>query len=174
VPQTLRKLGIPGFRIPAFIRGHDGSYSDPADYPRMSLTQPATHDHPPLAAAWAECWRNIDAGHHAAENQRELRHVMRFAGLATEPAPRDFVPGLHEAYLRRVAHSHSRLVVVMITDVFGQTERFNTPGDVSDGNWSTRIEQTVAELEQEPHLRAKAETFARLMQEAGRGLKSSP
>jgi 4-alpha-glucanotransferase len=169
VPTTLRKLGIPGFRIPSFFREHDGSYSDPARYPRLSLTQPATHDHPPLAAAWAECWRHIDAGQNVEENRRELRRVMDFARLGPEPAPREFTPALHEAYLRRVAQSHSRLVVVMITDVFGQTARFNTPGAVSDENWSTRMKQTVAGLDQDPALLAKTKTFTRLMQEAGRG-----
>ena len=169
VPITLRKLGIPGFRIPLFLRERDGSYSDPAQYPRLSLTQPATHDHPPLAADWAECWRQIDAGQNVAENWRELRWVMDFARLGTEAAPREFTAGLHEAYLRRVAQSNSRFVVVMITDVFGQTARFNTPGAVSDENWSTRMEQTVAGLDQDPGLLAKTETFTRLMQEAGRG-----
>ncbi len=169
VPMTLRKLGIPGFRIPSFFREHDGSYSDPAKYPRLSLTQPATHDHPPLAAAWAGHWREMDAGHNLEENRRELRRVMDFARLGAEPVPRAFTPRLHEGYLRRVAQSQSRLAVVMITDVFGQTARFNTPGAVSDENWSARMEQTVAGLEQDPALLARTNTFSRLMQEAGRG-----
>ena len=169
VPVTLQKLGIPGFRIPMFCREHDGSYSDPAQYPRLSITQPATHDHPPLAAAWAECWGNIDAGHNAQENRRELNRVMDFARLSGEPVPREYTDRLREGYLRRVAQSNSWLAVVMITDVFGQTARFNTPGAVSSDNWSTRMEQTVKELDQDPALLAKAETFARLNQEAGRG-----
>jgi 4-alpha-glucanotransferase len=170
VPTTLAKLGIPGFRIPAFFRKWDGSYSDPADYPRLSLTQPATHDHPPLAAAWAECWRQIDANKNAEENRRELREMMRFAGLPTENVPRDFTSEFHEGYLRRVAHSHSWLAVVMITDVFGQTARFNTPGAVSDANWTTRMDKTVSQLDKDPALLAKAESFSRMMQEAGRAM----
>jgi 4-alpha-glucanotransferase len=170
VPLTLQKLGIPGFRIPMFLREQDGSFSDPSKYPRLSLTQPATHDHPPMAAAWAECWRNMDAGHNVAENRRELRHVMEFARMETEPPPRAFTPALHEAYLRRVAQSHSRFAVVMITDLFGQTARFNTPGAVGGENWSTRMAQTVKQLDRDSALLAKTKTFARLMQEAGRGI----
>jgi 4-alpha-glucanotransferase len=169
VPETLRKLGIPGFRIPAFCREHDGSYSNPAYYPRLSLAQPATHDHPPLAASWAEFWQNIDSGHNAAENRREIFHFMDFAGLGAEAAPREFTDQLHTGYLRRVAQSNSKYAVVMITDIFGQTARFNTPGAVSDENWSTRMDQTVTGLEQDPFLLAKAETFTRLTLEAGRG-----
>jgi 4-alpha-glucanotransferase len=58
----------------------------------------------------------------------------------------------------------------MITDVFGLTARFNTPGAVSDENWSNRMAQTVAELDQEPAILTKTKTFTRLMQEAGRGV----
>ena len=169
VPVTLHKLGIPGFRIPSLFREHDGSYSDPAKYPRLSLAQPATHDHPPLAAAWAECWGNIDAGRNVEENQRELRRLMAFAGLGDEPPPRQFTDRLHEACLRRVLESNSWLAVVMITDLFGQTARFNTPGAVSLENWSRRLDATVAELDQDPALLAKTKTFARLIEETKRG-----
>jgi 4-alpha-glucanotransferase len=168
VPTTLRKLGLPGFRIPTFFRERDGSYCDPAHYPRLSLTQPATHDHPPLAAVWAEHWRQIDAGHNVEENRRELRRIMDFARSPQDPIPHEFTAALHEAYMRRVAQSNSRFVVVMITDVFGQTARFNTPGAVSDENWSTRMEHTVAELDKDPALLAKTESYAKLVAEAGR------
>jgi len=167
VPATLQKLGIPGFRIPMFMRERDESFTDPAKYPRLSLAQPATHDHPPLAAMWASCWRNIDTGHNAPGNRRELHHIMQFAGVEGE-APREFSDALRVGYLRRVANANSRYVVVMITDVFGQVARFNIPGAVSGENWSTRMPQTVAELDQNPALRAKTKSFAGLMKEAGR------
>ena len=73
VRPTLVKLSIPGFRIPTLFREADGSYWDPKKYPRLSLAQPTTHDHPPLAAAWAECWQNIDTGKDVENNRRELR-----------------------------------------------------------------------------------------------------
>jgi 4-alpha-glucanotransferase len=168
VPATLEKLSIPGFRIPTLFRNPDGSYQDPARYPRLSLVQPATHDHPPLAAAWAECWRNIDSGKDADENRRELRRFMDFAGLAGEEPPRAFTDRLHEAFLRRVMRANSWLAVVMITDVFGQTGRFNTPGSTSADNWTMRMAATVAGLDQDPVLLAKTRTFSRLAGEAKR------
>jgi len=57
----------------------------------------------------------------------------------------------------------------MITDLFGQTARFNTPGAVSLENWSRRLDATVAELDQDPALLAKTKTFARLIEETKRG-----
>src|SRR5436309_3130996 len=88
VPLTLQKLGIPGFRIPMLFRDHTGAWSDPKKYPRLSLAQPATHDHPPLAASWLECWKNIDAGKNVEGNRHELRSIMDFAGLKDSEPPR--------------------------------------------------------------------------------------
>ncbi len=173
MPPTLQKLGIPGFRIPSFFRQDDGRYADPAHYPRLSLAQPATHDHAPLAAAWAEHWHNIDAGRKVENNRRELRWLMDFAGVHEEETPREFTSRLHEAYLRAVLQSNSWLVVVLITDVFGQLMRFNTPGTVSPDNWSVRLPQTVRELDEDPVLRARAETYSRLAREAKRGAAQS-
>jgi 4-alpha-glucanotransferase len=169
MPATLQKLGIPGFRIPSFFREQDGRYADSARYPRLSLAQPGTHDHPPLAAAWAEHWRNIDAGRNVEDNRRELRLLMDFAGVHDEKTPRQFTSRLHEAYLRAVLQSNSWLVVVMITDVFGQLMRFNTPGTVGPDNWSLRLPKTVKELDEDPALLARTKTYSRLAREAKRG-----
>jgi 4-alpha-glucanotransferase len=169
VPPTLLKLNTPGFRIPTLFRDPDGRYSDPQKYPRLSLVQPATHDHPPLAAAWAECWRNIDAGKAVEVNRRELRLMMEFSGLKNVEPPREFTDELHEAFTRTVLQSPSWLAVFQITDVFGMTARFNTPGSVASTNWTYRLPQTVQELDEDPVLVGQAEMFSRLAKESGRG-----
>jgi 4-alpha-glucanotransferase len=168
VPPTLEKLGIPGFRIPMLFREPDGSYSNPERYPRLSLAQPATHDHPALAAMWAECWTNIEAGLDVESNRRELRNIIRFAGMPDETTPREFTDQLHEAYTRAVMNSSSWLVVFQIQDVFAQTDRFNTPGSVSMKNWSHRLSSTVKQLDTTPHLLAKTKMFTRTAQESRR------
>jgi 4-alpha-glucanotransferase len=169
VPPTLQKLEIPGFRIPSFFRERDGAYADPRHYPRLSVAQPATHDHPPLAAGWAECWQNIDAGKDVEDNRSELRKLMEFAGLRDREPPREFTDEVQEAFARAVLQSRSWLVIFLITDVFGWPARFNTPGSVAATNWSYRIEPTVSELDQDPILHRKAERFSRLARESGRG-----
>ncbi len=168
VRPTLEKLNVPGFRIPMLFRENDGSYSDPRQYPRLSLAQPATHDHPPLASTWSECWRNIDAGNDIDQNRRELRHMMDFAGLRNQEPPREYTEQLHEAFTRAVMQSPSWLVIFQITDVFSMTARFNTPGSVSPKNWSYRLPQTVKELDEDPILLAQANTYSRLAKETGR------
>jgi 4-alpha-glucanotransferase len=168
VPPTLQKLSIPGFRIPMFFRERDGRYSDPKKYPRLSLAQPTTHDHPPLAAAWAECWRDINAGKDVETNRRELCHVMEFAGLKGGEPPDEFSDELHEGFTRAVLQSSSWLAVFQITDVFGMTARFNTPGSVAPTNWTYRLPHTVRELDEDPVLLQQTEMFSRLAQESGR------
>ena len=169
VHPTLQNLGVPGFRIPMFFRDYGGRYSDPKHYPRLSLAQPTTHDHPPLAAAWAESWQNIDAGKDVEANRHELWAIMEFAGLGTSEPPRQFSGALHEGFTRAVMQSASWLVVFQITDVFGMTARFNTPGSVAATNWSYRLPQTVKELDEDPALLQQAQMFSRLAEEAGRG-----
>jgi 4-alpha-glucanotransferase len=169
VHPTLQALGIPGFRIPVFFRDGDGALADPKKYPRLSLSQPATHDHPPLAATWADCWQDIDAGNNVNGNRRELRLLMDFAGLKNVEPPREFTDQFLEAFTRAVMNGNSWLVIFQITDVFGLTPRFNVPGSLAATNWSYRMIQAPSELDDDPRLARRAEMFARLAKESGRG-----
>ncbi len=170
VPPTLDKLGIPGFRIPMLFRNHDGSYSSPKHYPLLSLAQPATHDHPPLAAMWQEAWQAIDAGKDVEQNRRELHHIMHFAGVHGEP-PREFTTEIHDGFTRAILNSHSWLAVFQIQDVFGDTARFNVPGAVSSANWSHRLPQTVKQLDKNAALLARTKAFGQLAAASGRAAK---
>jgi 4-alpha-glucanotransferase len=173
VPVALEKLEIPGFRIPSFFREPDGSYQDPKKYPRLSLAQPATHDHPPLAAMWQECWANMDADRNAEKSRCDLQTLMDFAGLKDEPPPREFDDRVHEGFTRAVMGSNSWLVVFQIQDVFGQTARFNTPGSIAATNWTQRFAQTVKQLDHDPQLLAKTKMFTSLAKKSGRTFRPS-
>jgi 4-alpha-glucanotransferase len=168
VPPTLEKLGIPGFRIPMLFREHDWTYSDPKKYPRLSLAQPATHDHTPLALLWQEGWAHIDAGREVEHHRWELRRLMNFAGISEAEPPREFTDRIQEGFLRAVMESNSWLAIFQIQDVFGQTARFNVPGSTSTANWSARVEPTVKQLEADPRLLAKTRLLSRLAKAAGR------
>jgi len=165
VPHSLQKLHIPGFRIPFLFREHDGSFSDPKKYPRLTVAQPATHDHPPIAAAWEDAWKQIETDD-ATTGKRELRAMMDFAGLNNEEPEREFKNRFHEAFLRAVMNSHSWFAITMITDVFGQPARFNVPGSAAATNWSYRLAETVSQLDKDPQLSAKAKTYSRLVKES--------
>jgi 4-alpha-glucanotransferase len=167
IRESLQKLSIPGFRVPSFFREPDGRYSDPGQYPRLSVVQPATHDHPSLAAAWATHWQHIDRGENAEENLRELRRAMDFAGIKGEPV-REYSNALHQSTLRATLRANSALAVVMLADVFAHPARINTPGTACAENWSTRMAETVEELDRDPNLLNKTQTFSRLVRETGR------
>ena len=93
---------------------------------------------------------------------------MAFAGLNTDEPPRELSDAVHEAFTRTVMESNSWLAVFQIQDVFGQVERFNTPGSVAATNWSHRLAQTVKQLDANPQLLAKTKMFSRLAKDAGR------
>jgi 4-alpha-glucanotransferase len=57
----------------------------------------------------------------------------------------------------------------MITDVFGESIRFNTPGTLRPDNWTPRLPWTVKDMAAVPGLLAMTETYARLAREAERG-----
>jgi 4-alpha-glucanotransferase len=179
VEPTLQKLGMPGFKIPHFLRDpHTNRFRDPKQYPLISLATLGTHDHQPLAAYWSELWRRVDAGdpHHADDGQRwessqarfELSEFMRVAGLGDEPAPRELTPRVHEACLRMILSSNSWLAIFMITDVFAQASRFNVPGAHADSNWTARMEQTVAQLREDPTIAGKARMLAKAVRDTNR------
>ena len=170
VAPTLEKLGIPGFRIPSFFREADGAYEDPKQYPRLSLAQPATHDHPPLAATWQDYWADLDAGREEEKNRNDLQALMNFAGLKDENPPREFDDRIHEGFTRAVMESNSWLVVFQVQDVFGQTARFNTPGSTAATNWSHRLSPTVKQLDHDPRLLAKTKMFSSVAKQTGRTL----
>jgi 4-alpha-glucanotransferase len=166
VPASLEKLKIPGYKIPHFLRAKDGTFVDGKTYPKLSLATPATHDHDPIAKMWRELWAEAGNGNDGA--RWDLKCWMKFCGLDGKEPLRDFDGHAHEMLLRGVLRTNSWLAVFMITDVFGSEARFNVPGAVNEGNWSSRLDKTVAELDRDPHLLAKTQMFSRLIKETHR------
>lgn len=174
VPGALAELGMPGFAIPMFRRHPNGGYHHPDSYPELSVATPGTHDHPPLAAAWADWWRTIKKdpdSEGARRAKREVDALMEFAALGGKEAPRGFTAALHEGVLRATMYSRSWLALAMLTDVFGLEGRFNVPGVAHGGNWTFRMPCTVAEFEHSEPFRGKGEMFGGLIGETGRGKK---
>lgn len=174
VPVSLTELGIPGFKIPHFERNKDYTWKDANLYSRLSIVTPATHDHEPLAAQWRTLWNEHEDAkakqdHHRAHvSWLELQRFVGWCGWDGHHIPREFVPELHEAYIRRVMTSNSWLAVLMITDVFAQTARFNVPGPMAETNWAERLDRTVSQLDADPGLLAKTQMVERLIRESGR------
>lgn len=175
VRPCLQKLGIAGFKVPQWEAKPDGSLIDGLDYERLSLAAYATHDHDPIRAMW-ETWMNaIQAAEHGPvatypardKAWRECRALAKWCGFEV-PRLTPWSDDIHNRLLHALLGSNSWLVVLMITDVFATTQRFNVPGAVSETNWSQRLLGTCAEWRRDPDLNATATRVAALVHASGR------
>jgi 4-alpha-glucanotransferase len=166
VRPSLASLGIAGFKIPQWERQPGGQLIPAEDYPRLSIATYATHDHLPLAALWEEL--RVAAERDASGHARwELDQFCDFAGFGIT-GPKPITPAIHEALLGGLFQSNSWLAIVMITDVFGDTTRFNVPGAVADSNWSERVSSTVDQWRKDEPRVAKLRRIADLIEASGR------
>lgn len=164
VRPSLTRLGIAGYKIPAWEKRDDGSLIPGADYERLSLATYGTHDHDPLRAMWE--YLAAEAVLPGGEDARhELRLLCRYAGLSDHTSLKHYTPEIQEALLRALFRCNSWIAVAMITDLFGRIERFNQPGVCGDGNWTQRMHTPVATLAEDPqtdHLRELLRATGRL------------
>jgi 4-alpha-glucanotransferase len=169
VPEYVRphlaSLGIAGFRIPHWDADEDGHVIPPEELPECSFATYATHDHDTLMAMWCDLVHETE-DLMAEPDDREkaanyLKLLCEFAGLPVKDGK--WPPGSPELRWRlvdRLFASNSRLAAVMVTDVFGMTERFNRPGTVGGNNWRLRLPWTVGEIRANPALAGECERLA--------------
>jgi 4-alpha-glucanotransferase len=128
-------------------------YIDPSEYPEISVATTGTHDTEPLAAWWDSL---SDHDRRDVEQMPTVQHYLR-AGF--EPI---------DAMLRALLDSRSRLTIIPLQDLFGWSDRINTPAQVSDANWSWRLPWPVDRLRDLPDARSRADTLATWIRDAGR------
>ncbi|HZA14835.1 MAG TPA: 4-alpha-glucanotransferase [Myxococcaceae bacterium] len=131
VRRVLERHGLGRFRVT-----QKASVEDRGDVYRPENAQPAdwimlgNHDTPPIwrvAARWEE---GGDLERRAADVAGRLRQDAN--ELASNPRR------LVQALLADALASRARHLYVFFTDLFGIREEFNTPGTVSEANWSLR------------------------------------
>jgi len=165
VRPNLSSLGIAGFKIPQWERGHEGRYIPGREYQRLSITTYATHDHLPLKAWWDSMCAAASAGD--GHQRWELEKLGEFAGLQIYN-PQPMTSEIHETLLGALFRSNAWIAITMITDLFGSSQRFNVPGAVADSNWSERLHHPVSEWTKDGMLRAKMERISKVLHETGR------
>jgi 4-alpha-glucanotransferase len=152
VRQALADLGMPGYKIIPWEKEKDGAMRDPAQFPELSVASYSTHDTPPLLAFWDE-----------------LPPRDRAAVAALAQTTEDTAEATRErALLRLLFSARSTLAMVLVTEVFGERTRINTPNTVGPQNWTYRLPAALEGLETDARLRARLETFGELLREAGR------
>lgn len=157
VRDTLARLGLPGYQVMRWSR-EDGIYRDPRHYPEVSLVTTGTHDTETMVAWWnnAQAWERDSVC-------RVWPELHRF-----QPPPGACGPEVHEALLQAALNAQSQWCVLPWQDVFGETERINTPGTVDGANWTYRMRPDVESLTTNAETKRVAEWLARLTREGRR------
>jgi 4-alpha-glucanotransferase len=155
VPEYVRphlaELGIAGFRIPQWDEDEDGHVIPGDEFPECSFGTYATHDHTSLPMLWDEARRvsssTTEDEDDVEKNAKYLRLMAEFAGLESTPPYGEVVKW---KLLRALLRCRSRMVALMITDLFDLRDRINAPGTVGPHNWSFRLPWTIHELPAAP------------------------
>jgi 4-alpha-glucanotransferase len=127
VRASIARREVPGFKVMRWEREWEEEgqpYIDPGTYSPVSVATTGTHDTEPLVTWWAA----LDEDERA--DVLSIPSVQRY--LTGQPIPLD-------AMLQAVLHAPSYLTILPLTDLFGWSDRINTPAMVSDENWSWRL-----------------------------------
>lgn len=165
VRPSLTSLGIAGFKVPQWERDNNGPLFDGKNYQRLSVVTYATHDHPPLRAMWESLVAAAESGN--ADALWQLQCLARYAAI-TLKMPQPYTGEIQMALLEALLRCNSWIAVMMITDLFGSTSRFNVPGEISDANWSERLPLPVSHWPKDAEITRKAEAMRILLLATGR------
>jgi len=164
VRRSLLDLGIPGYKVFRWERDWDlegQPFLDPATYPSCSVATTGTHDTDPLAVWWDTA---------PIDERRACLALPALAHFAADPAgaAQPFSPALRDAILRMLYEAPSELLLIPVPDLFGWTERINTPATVTSENWTWRLPWLVDRLAEQPEALERAAALRRMAEESGR------
>jgi 4-alpha-glucanotransferase len=149
VRASLRRLGIPGYRVMRWERDWHAPgkpFLDPAGWPVRSVATSGTHDTEPLV----EWWDKADE-----DERREFLKLPRLAALGLSAAA-PLTPAARDAVLATLFESGSQYLILPAGDVFGWSDRINTPAVISEDNWRWRMPWPVDRLHDRPEARERA------------------
>jgi 4-alpha-glucanotransferase len=148
VRASLRRLGVPGFKVMRWERQWalpETPYIDPAEYDEISVATTGTHDTEPLVIWWESL---------GDEERAEILRLPSVARhLTSEASPVD-------AIVAALLDARSQLAILPIQDVFGWTDRVNTPAVVSDENWSWALPWPIDRMAYVDEARRRARWLA--------------
>lgn len=179
VRPSLKKLQIPGFRIPFWERTPEMRLIPGNEYDRLSVATFATHDHEPLRATWERWMKVIEEALERPQEMAALRdftwwEVREFAGWAGLDIPNvTSFERVHAQLLETLFKCNAWIVVCMVTDLLATTQRFNVPGAVAQSNWSQRLADPISQWNQHPALRKIIDRVRGVLIRTGRINESS-
>jgi 4-alpha-glucanotransferase len=164
VRASLARLHVPGYKVLRWERHWEVEgkpFRDPTCFPPLSLATTGTHDTETLAEWWDEA---------DADERQKAMEWPQLKATGREPDAA-FDDGLRDALLRILFSAGSNLVVVPVQDIFGWTDRINTPAVVDDVNWRWRMPWPVEDLKNEPSPRERSAFLRELSRSSGRYLR---
>ena len=160
VRETLARLGIPGYKVMRWEKENWDSplerFIDPARYPEVSLATTGTHDTETLT----EWWRDAPEA-----DRNDLVQMLKLADSANGP---ELSEPARDRILEAIYGSPSRYVIIPVQDLFGWSDRINTPGTIDGANWRWRIPFDLDRALDNPKIRARADKIREIVTRSGR------
>ena len=150
VRASLARMSIPGckvFRWERLWHSEGQPFADPLTYPTLSVATSGTHDTEPMVTWWET------APHDEKQAVLAIPLVAQRLGpdacRAALESP-TLLPPVRDAFLEVLIASSSDLVILPVGDVFGWSDRINTPATVNARNWTWRLPWSDERLAFEP------------------------
>lgn len=152
VREAMKRLGLPGYKVLPWERDEHFQPLDPRQFPELSVATWSTHDTAPITQWWYELegW------------ERERLAALDHIPLELPEPEREL------ALLKLLFSSRSTLALVLAPELLGDKLRINTPGTVTDQNWTWRMARPLEELAVDPALGHRFDAVRQLASSSGR------
>lgn len=161
VRDSLRRLDIPGCKVLRWERDWHAEgqpFIDPGLYAPVSAAMTGTHDTEPQA----DWWEVTDVGTRTAA----VRLPVLQAHAIDVDAP--WSDRVRDALLEQAYAAGSEELFLPVQDLFGWRDRINTPGTVSDRNWTWRLSWPLDDWLSRPETAERAAFSRHLAVRSGR------
>lgn len=157
VRDVLKNSGIAGYKVLRWECSGE-NFKKPAVYPLVSLATTSTHD----TSTLKKWWNLIDN-----KKRDKLWHTLTGK---TGAAPK-FDVQVHRTIIKKLIEGGSSLVILPIQDMLGIDGRINTPGTVTDNNWTWRFPVPIEEIGKNDRFKETLQFYNEILISSGRNLK---
>jgi 4-alpha-glucanotransferase len=163
VRQSIGRLGVPGFKVFRWERyWHDEGqpFRDPSSYPVVSVAASGTHDTEPVAVWWET----------TTEDDRKKVGALPALQAVTGGVPLEahFDARVRDTLLEVLFASASGLLINPVQDIFGWSDRINTPAKVDDANWTFRLPWPIDRVDEHADARERQQALRSWAERHGR------
>ena len=168
VRASLDRLGVAGYKVLRWERHWNEPaqpFIDPAQYSSTSVATSGTHDTEPMAIWWEAA--PVDE-RSAVLDIPAVRQRISVDERHAVLERREMSTSLRDALLESLYGSGSDLLILPIQDVFGWSDRINTPATIGGDNWTWRLPWAADRLTTEPQAIAVADRLREWSDRSGR------